>query len=156
MRKQDIPSDSKSISSEPEDTVPFRSPKKTLQQSPYIPILFHCTPIVKTLKSHYQPASPVDEIKYIVFASSLMVLFKQYTSCYNECIDEVAYQKSTFIAVRQHCEHQRVCRSQPHIKDTLAGKFILSAVILYSVSNNYTKIVPIPKTYNKQLNELYK
>ena len=105
VREQDIPSNSKSITSESEDTVPFRSSRKTLQQSAYIPILFHFTPVVKTLKSHYQPASAVDEIKYIVFASSLMVLFKQCTSCYNECIGEVAYQKGTFIAVRQHCGH---------------------------------------------------
>ena len=48
-----------------------------------------------------QPASTVDEIKYIVFKSSLLELFKQCTSCHNECIGKVAYQKGTFIAVKQ-------------------------------------------------------
>ena len=52
-----------------------------------------------------QPASTVDEIKYIVFKSSLLELFKQCTSCHNECIGKVAYQKGTFIAVKQLCSH---------------------------------------------------
>ena len=77
----------------------------------------------------------MDEIKYIVFASSLMELFKQCASCYNECTGEIAYQKGTFVAVRQHCMHcgyQRMWRSQPHIKDTPAGNILLSAAILFS------------------------
>jgi len=82
-----------------------------------------------------QPASTMDEIKFMVFKSSLMELFKQYTSCHNECIGEVAYQKGTFVAVKQmwsHCVHRRVWRSQPHIKDTPAGNILLSAAILFS------------------------
>ena len=82
-----------------------------------------------------QPASIVDEIKYIIFKSSLLELFKQCTSCYNECIGEVAYQKGTFVAVKQlcsHCGQQRVWTSQPHIKDTPAGNILLSAAILFS------------------------
>ena len=76
-----------------------------------------------------QPATPVDEIKYIVFASCLMELFKQCASCYNECTGEIPYQKGTFVAVKQHCSHcgnQQVWRSQPHIKDTMAGSILLS------------------------------
>ena len=82
-----------------------------------------------------QPASTVDEIKYIVFKSSLLELFKQCTSCHNECIGKVAYQKGTFIAVKQlcsHCGHKRTWSSQPHIKDTPAGNILLSAAILFS------------------------
>ena len=64
-----------------------------------------------------------------------MELFKQCASCYNECTGEVAYQKGTFVAVRQHCTHcgyQQMWRSQPHIKDTPAGNILLSAAILFS------------------------
>ena len=64
-----------------------------------------------------------------------MELFKQCTSCYNECIGEVAYQKGTFVAVKQlcsHCGQQRVWTNQPHIKDTPAGNILLSAAILFS------------------------
>ena len=79
-----------------------------------------------------QPVSTVDEIKYIVFKSSLLELFKQ---CHNECIGKIAYQKGTFIAVNQlcsHCGHKRTWTSQPHIKDTPAGNILLSAAILFS------------------------
>ena len=65
-----------------------------------------------------QPASTVDEINYIVSKSSLLELFKQWPSCHNECIGEVAYQKDAFIAVKQlcsHCGHKRTWSSQPHI-----------------------------------------
>ena len=82
-----------------------------------------------------QPASTVDEIKYIVFKSSLLELFKQCTSCHNDCIGEVAYQKGTFVAVKQlcsHCGHKRMWTSQPRIKDTPAGNILLSAAILFS------------------------
>ena len=82
-----------------------------------------------------QPASTVDEIKYIVFKSSLLELFKQCTSCHNDCIGEVAYQKGTFVAVKQlcsHCGHEHTWTSQPHIKDTPAGNILLSAAILFS------------------------
>ena len=82
-----------------------------------------------------QLASTVDEIKYIVFKSSLLELFKQYTSCHNECISEVAYQNGTFIAVKQLCSHfghKGTLSSQPHTKDTPAGHILLSATILFS------------------------
>ena len=77
----------------------------------------------------------MDEIKYIVFRSSLMELFTHCPSCHNTCAGEVAYVQGTFIAVRQHCshcEHQRQWTSQPHIKDTPAGNVLLSAAILFS------------------------
>ena len=77
----------------------------------------------------------MDEIKYIVFKSSLLELFKQCTSCHNECISKVAYQNGTFIAVKQlcsHCGHKGTLSSQPHTKDTPAGHILLSATILFS------------------------
>ena len=77
----------------------------------------------------------VDEIKYIVFRSSLLELFTHFPSCHNACTGEVAYVQGTFIAVKQqcsHCEHQRQWTSQPHIKDTPAGNILLSAAILFS------------------------
>ena len=74
--------------------------------------------------------SPVNEIKYIVFKSSLLQPFTLCTSCYNTTTGEVTYTKGTFIAVRQQCSHcgkERVWTSQPHIKDTPAGNILLSA-----------------------------
>ena len=47
----------------------------------------------------------------------------------------MAYEKGTFIAVKQHCshcEHQKLWASQPYIKDTPAGNILLSAAILFS------------------------
>jgi len=77
----------------------------------------------------------VDEVKYIVFKSSLLELFTQCLLCNNTCIGEVAYEKGTFIAIKQHCshcEHRRLWTSQPRIKDTPAGNILLSAAILFS------------------------
>ena len=121
--------------------LPFTSPRKTLQQSKY-----KCHTCYKCfINTHsedtadplppIQPASIVDEIKYIVFKSSLMELFRKCISCCNECVGEVAYQKGTFVAIKQicsHCGHQRLWRSQPHIRDTPAGNLLLSAAILFS------------------------
>ena len=144
--EHDIPSDSKaeSILSDPEDTdldIPFTSPRKTLQQSKY-----KCQKSYKYfINTHskdtadplppIQPPSTVDEIKYIVFKSSLMELFRKCMSCCNVCNGEVAYQKGTFVAIKQmcsHCGHQRLWKSHPHIKDTPAGNPLLSAGILFS------------------------
>ena len=47
----------------------------------------------------------------------------------------MAYEKGTFIAIKQHCshcEHRRLWTSQPRIKDTPAGNILLSAAILFS------------------------
>ena len=77
----------------------------------------------------------MDEIKYIVFRSSLMELFTHCPSCHNACAGEVGYVQGTFIAVRQHCSHceyQRQWTSQPRIRDTPAGNVLLSAAILFS------------------------
>ena len=77
----------------------------------------------------------MDEIKYIVFRSSLMELSTHCPSCHNTCAGEVAYVQGIFIPVRQHCshcEHQRQWTSQPRIKDTPAGNVLLSAAILFS------------------------
>ena len=71
----------------------------------------------------------------MVFKSSLLELFKQCVSCHDKCIGEVAYQKGTFVAVKQlcsHCGYKRLWTSQPHIKDTPAGNILLSAAILFS------------------------
>ena len=57
------------------------------------------------------------------------------STCYNECMRKIAYQKGTFVVVRHHCSYcgnQRVQRSQPHIKNTPAGNILLSAAILFS------------------------
>ena len=81
------------------------------------------------------PGQTVDEIKYIVFRSSLLELFTHCPSCHNACAGEVAYVQGTFIAVKQQCshyEHQRQWTNQPHIKDTPAGNILLSAAILFS------------------------
>ena len=79
--------------------------------------------------------SPVNEIKYIVFKSSLLQLFTFCTSCHNNTTGEVTYTKGTFIAMRQqysHCGQQWLRTSQPHIKDTPAGN------ILFSILNSGT------------------
>ena len=89
--------------------------------------------------------SPVNEIKYIVFKSSLLQLFTLCTLCHNTTTGEVTYKKGTFIAVRQQCSHcgkERVWTSQPHIKDTPAGNILLSASILFS-GTTPTKILRV-------------
>lgn len=117
----------------------------TFQQSKHKCIQYTINSLVNTYSEDtkepstpVQPASTVDEIKYIVFKSSLLELFKQCTSCHNECIGEVAYQKGTFVAIKQlcsHCGYKRLWTSQPRIKDTPAGNILLSAAILFSGAN---------------------
>ena len=56
-------------------------------------------------------------------------------SCHNSCVGEIAYQKGTYIAVRQmcsHCGHKRIWMSQPSIRDVPAGNILLSAGILFA------------------------
>ena len=87
-----------------------------------------------------QPSSSIervpvsDEVKYIVFKSSLLELFTHCSSCHIACNGKLAYKKGTFIAIRQsciHCGHQRLWSSQPHIHDTPAGNILLSSAILF-------------------------
>ena len=55
--------------------------------------------------SSTQPASTVDEVKYIVFKSSLLEFFTHCSLCDYTCTGEVAYEKRTFIAVKQYCSY---------------------------------------------------
>ena len=74
-------------------------------------------------------------MKYIVFESSLLQLFTNYTSCHSGCHGKIAYRKGTFIAIKQsctHCGHERTWASQPRIRNIPAGNILLSASILYS------------------------
>ena len=83
------------------------------------------------------PGSTLDEIKYIVFKSSLLELFTSCTSCHNICNGTISQPKGTFICVKQlcsHCGHKRIWMSQPMIKDTPAGNVMVSAAILFSGS----------------------
>ena len=108
------------------------------QQVDYI--LYTATPFLHS-DNIEQPSSstervPVsDEVKYIVFKSSLLELFTHCSLCHIACTGKVAYKKGTFIAIRQscvHCGHQRLWSSQPHIQDTPAGNILLSSAILFS------------------------
>ena len=56
-------------------------------------------------------------------------------SCHNSCVGEIAYQKGTYIAVRQmcsYCGHKQMWMSQPFIRDIPAGNLLLSAAILFT------------------------
>lgn len=85
--------------------------------------------------SSIDPVPTSDEVKYIVFKSSLLELFTHCSSCHIACTGKVAYIKGTFIAIKQccaHCGHERQWLSQPRIKDTPAGNLLLSSAILFS------------------------
>ncbi|XP_065882366.1 uncharacterized protein [Dysidea avara] len=89
------------------------------------------------IEQQMDPGSTLDEIKYIVFKSSLLELFTSCTSCHNICNGTISQPKGTFICVKQlcfHCGHKRIWMSQPMIKDTPAGNVMLSAAILFSGS----------------------
>ena len=80
-----------------------------------------------------QPASTVDEIKYIVFKSSLLELFKQCTSCHNECNENF---------------NENFGRAQATTK---SGAERIRIVFPKQKAGDFTpKIVPVPKTYSKQ------
>ena len=122
----------------------FVFPRRILQQSKYKFINTYKHLINNELILIYnsddieQPsssASILDEVKYIVFKSSLMELFTHCSVCHNTCTGEVAYKVGTFISVKQHCsyrDHQQLWSSQPRIKDTPAWNVLLSAAILLS------------------------
>ena len=67
----------------------------------------------------------------------LFSLFITCRSCNEICQGKAVQEKGTFISIVQHCAHcgyQYQWNSQPFIKDTPAGKILLSAVILFSGS----------------------
>ena len=129
---------------------PISSYKKTPQQSKYkcsfIPNLTSLTLYSDDIEhpsATIESPSVLDDIKYIVFKSSLLQLFTHCTSCHDECNGKVVYRRGTFIAVKQscsQCSHERVWTSQPRIKNTPAGNILLSASILYSGAT-FTKVL---------------
>ena len=129
---------------------PISSYKKTPQQSKYkcsfipnLTLLTLYSDDIEHPSATIESPSVLDDIKYIVFKSSLLQLFTHCTSCHDECNGKVVYRKGTFIAVKQscsQCSHERVWTSQPRIKNTPAGNILLSASILYSGAT-FTKVL---------------
>ncbi|XP_065892097.1 THAP domain-containing protein 10-like [Dysidea avara] len=121
------------LSSEPEETEPDET---DLESSFYISQDEASTDDdIQQPCSSIQSGSTLDELKYIVFRSSLLELFTHCPSCHSLCPGITTKPQGTFVTVKQacsHCGYQRSWSSQPHIKDTPAGNIMLSAAILYS------------------------
>ena len=72
-----------------------------------MPIFFHLhfSDDIYQASTTIESPSVLDDIKYIVFKSSLLQLFTRCISCHNECYGKVAYRKGTFITINQSCPH---------------------------------------------------
>ena len=96
-----------------------------------------------------QLASTVDEIKYLVFKSSLLELFKQCTLCqYPLQISIMILQSHFIILVAAMHFNENFGRAQATTK---SGAERIRIVFPKQKAGDFTpKIVLVPKTYSKQ------